>query len=117
MNHRMTRNVMVGIFGAALLVGLTAGTAANQDGEVALAPDETVVAAAAAALPDLPYLLSPPNEVAPEANARVIPVTGAPYRLSAPNERDPSGDADGSFSADQPGYRVSPPNEADPWSP
>ena len=118
MNHTAKRNLMVGILGTALLFGLAAGTTARQDGEVAHAPGETVAAAAAPAVLDIQYRLSPPNELDQEDSARSIPVTGVPYRLSAPNERDPSGEAAyDSARADQPSYRVSPPNETNPTGP
>ncbi len=115
MNHTAKRNLMIGVLGAALLFGLAAATAAGQDDTVALAPGETAVAAAAPAIPDLPYRLSGPNELDPAGSLGNFPATGGQYRLSTPNEQNPAGDsADGSVHANQPGYRVSPPNEADP---
>ncbi len=118
MNHTAKRNLMVGILGAALLSGLAASSAAGQDDAVALAPGETAVAAAAPAIPDLPYRLSGPNELDPAGTLGNIPASGGRYLLSAPNERNPSGDsASGAVRANQPGYRVSPPNEEDPAGP
>jgi hypothetical protein len=116
-NHAAKWVLMVGIVGAALLLGALAGLVATRGGPVAFVPSGTATAVPAAAATGDRYLLSPPNERDPGDDGSGGAAGGGHAALRAGTSSGLGQDgiaADCPARADRPAYRVSPPNETDP---